>query len=305
MAILYDIPRIGAASPNKWGQRGPTCWYYVSKMLLRFHNKIQPASEDYENFKAMHELRSLLTQMGETESHANRHDKNIVMDRMNNRRMESLRQINSRSQAIIQLKRKLRTANAAATVTLNQHLDTLERLLDGNRVEFDRRQAALEALRSYEGNSLSRAKIFESFFPDGTFQIVKADIWLKDGFTPERLEQCLATWGPCYAGGEFSIHTVDRTGADPARGDRIVNVTQFRAGSAHAIVIAGIDGDTVFYKDPNYSNELATCSFQHLVEHIGTDDNRLFIAVNCTPDPNTGRCAHMEAGALVRSTDWW
>ncbi|MBN6714788.1 papain-like cysteine protease family protein [Pseudomonas capsici] len=303
MAILYNIPRIGAGSPNKWGQRGPTCWYYVSKTLLKFHDMIQPASEHYESFKTMHELRSVLTQMGELEPSGNRNDKNIVIDRLATRSHETLRKINGRSQALAQLRRKLRTASAASTHRLQQHIDTLEKLLEGNRTEHPRRIAAIEALRSYEDNDLSRAKIFESFFPDGTFRIVQADVWSGDKFTPELLEECLANWGPCYAGGEFSVKTIDRSGADTKAGDRVVNVSEFRTGSAHAIVIAGIDGNTVYYKDPNHSDELATCSFQHLAKHISKADNRLFIAVNCTPDPLTGRCSHMKTKALVRP-DW-
>lgn len=304
MAILYDIPRIGENSPRKWGQRGPTCWYYVSKMLLRFHDKIQPASEHYENFKAMHELRSILTRMGEEERYANRHSKSIVMNRLEAVSMANLRQINGRSQAMSELRRKLRTATGATAARFRQHLGVLEGLVEGNRVEMHRQQAAIEALRGYETDDLSRAKIFESFFPDGTFQIVMADAWLAGGFTPERLEECLANWGPCYAGGEFSVQTVDRPDGLLRGGDRVVNVTQFRSGSAHAIIIAGVDGNTVFYKDPNHSDELATCSFQHLSDHISKADNRLFIAVNCTPDPATGRCSHMEARTLDRP-DWW
>lgn len=305
MAILYQLPRIGEQSPNKWGQRGPTCWYYVSKMLLKFHDKIQPASEYYERFKAMHELRRILTEMdADGESRGARNDKSIVTRRLEAATLVQLRNINSRNAALVEVSRKLRTAQGQAAVKLREHLKKLQELIEKGRVELSRKVEAIDALKSYESSDLSRAKIFESFFPDGTFTIVKADVWLGNGFTPERLEECLASWGPCYAGGAFSVNTIDRSGNNVVGGDRIVNVTDFRAGSAHAIVIAGIDGNTVYYKDPNHSDELATCSFQHLETNLSKDDNRLFIAVNCAPDQNTGRCGHMNAGAIRRPDHW-
>jgi hypothetical protein len=65
LAIRYEIPSIGKAETG-YSQKGPTCWYYAAKMLLKFHQKFEKREDNrvYQEFKELHELRKLLTELG-------------------------------------------------------------------------------------------------------------------------------------------------------------------------------------------------------------------------------------------------
>jgi hypothetical protein len=69
MAIRYIIPAVGA-------QKGPTCWYYTMKMLLRFHAKIGDGETLETGWKKLHRLRQVLTEMAS--ENVDRTKQNIV-----------------------------------------------------------------------------------------------------------------------------------------------------------------------------------------------------------------------------------
>jgi hypothetical protein len=64
--VIFNIPPVGGSheGDRRWGQIGPTCWYYAAKMLLRFHDLTTPeAGAIYEDYKALQEMRKALVEL--------------------------------------------------------------------------------------------------------------------------------------------------------------------------------------------------------------------------------------------------
>ncbi|AKJ02228.1 hypothetical protein ATI61_108382 [Archangium gephyra] len=56
MAIRFNIPEVAV-------QKGPTCWYYATKMLMRFHELIGPGQQLEAEWKSLHLVRKAITQL--------------------------------------------------------------------------------------------------------------------------------------------------------------------------------------------------------------------------------------------------
>ena len=72
MGFYYNVPKIAEYKKGlpdegiQYAQKGPTCWYYAAKMMLKFHGMTEPAHEKYDEFKTVHELRKALTKLYES-----------------------------------------------------------------------------------------------------------------------------------------------------------------------------------------------------------------------------------------------
>jgi uncharacterized coiled-coil protein SlyX len=220
MSILYDVPSIGKVDTG-YKQKGPTCWYYASKMLLRFHNLLDKteSARVYEQFKTIHELRKIITE---------------------GRGYENLR---------------ARLQEALSGTEVSSLLAMLEGTTDPRR---ERLQRVLDKLQSFEEAQLERLEILNTL-TDGIFRGLPGTR-LQD---PPHLERLLRSFGPFYAGGSLAVkrENLQDTGRKTPGGETILGVVALKAESHHAVVVAGIDGETIYYKDPHGTDKLRTVPF--------------------------------------------
>jgi hypothetical protein len=275
MAILYDVPRIGEKRGD-FGQQGPTCWYYAAKMLLRFHGLTQPGSEIYKELRELHQVRRILTEFRfdtKTETKAELDKRKAFLDRVPGiiRLLES--------------KGTLSKEQAQQLANLKEKLESRKEIRN-----------AIESLDKCVGNGLDRLELLTNFVPTAGFTKIERKFWSGE----DKLEDILKHWGPIYTGGSVSSLATKRTdtGEKTKSGDRVLQVSEFKVPSSHAIVLAGVRGNTVYYKDPNHTDELRTIDRSVFYRNLDEDPDDFMIGIYCgagMKDMNGYmQCIHMQ-----------
>jgi hypothetical protein len=272
MAILYRIPSIGKAETG-YAQKGPTCWYYAAKMLLKFHQKLEKSPENriYEEFKQLHELRKVLTELG---GNYESHDlaKLKMARRYDNMRAWSKEEV----EAIIEKKK---------TVLLGCGLDqeTIKKAVDevGLRAAVDRQpdpviverlRKGVQILDEKIGEGLSRLELLSNFVSGAGF------VSINETFSnAEDIEAVLRKFGPVYAAGGLTL-TKKRVKMTPAfllametnsvSADELEYIHDLDPKSSHAVVVCGVRGDSVSVIDPNASNKCAEVDLKAFIANV-------------------------------------
>jgi hypothetical protein len=278
MAILYNLPRIGN-NANKFAQKGPTCWYYAAKMILKFHGKYHKGDKVHAQFKVLHEVRKIMTEL----------DADTI---------EEMKQgLTATSEKCEKKIAGLKALAAKEQLSEKQKQSVKDLLAAKPQQRKDRIAKALKLIEEEELETLDRLDLLTTFVAEAGFTKINKEQFAK----PEDVEGLLLRWGPFYTGGSVVATTkVDtgqkvKTGKRPDAEDRIVSVTQFKPTGSHAIVVCGAKDDLVYYKDPQGTDEVRSMKLELFHKGLDTDAADFIIALHCTDgwDADEANCAHM------------
>jgi hypothetical protein len=288
MGIIYDLPRIGKEEEG-FKQKGPTCWYYASKMLLKFHDKLSDkSSQTYMEFKKLHQLRRGMTALS-SEERALRSDKKEV-------------------KATLEGLKKLLPTPVSGNGFYAEHVKKISAYLDADNLKLDE---AIKVLDQIEGDWSERLSLLDGFVPTAGFKRLDSTSVFASATS---LEDALRQNGPMYLSGSLSISAKAKSNPDPtteqmefaetmfgkgvlppmeklsidkdktykvgkvqSSGDELLEVKELKADSAHAVAVCGVEGESVFYKDPNGSHKLLSLPFDKIKPNV-----KSVIALTCS-----------------------
>jgi len=272
MSLIYDVPTI--ADSHQFAQRGPTCWYYASKMLLKFHHKLDDKGDDvYEEFKTLHEVRKVMTESGDKSAET------------------ITEELKRRAKSMDGYIRAIQVLEGKQSLNPSQQ-ESLDFLRAASPAE--RKQRILEAIKKLDeqcNKDLSRLNLLTSFVPNGGFNKVNKEQY----DSAEKVLDLLQRWGPFYTGGTVVAERKNINATGKLAGTtQIVNVTEFKSTGSHAIVVVGAGDNIVYYKDPHNTNQIRSMDMATFHKGLDVDASDFLIAINCWDGWNydLANCVH-------------
>jgi hypothetical protein len=157
--------------------------------------------------------------------------------------------------------------------------------------------AAITELEKEENGHLSRLSLLTSFVPDAGFHCVNREQYEK----PEDVVALLGRWGPFYTGGTV-VATRDKIkGTGKLAGTcEIMSVEEFKPTGSHAIVVVGASDTTVYFKDPQKTNQIRSMELKTFHKGLDQEASDFLIAINCWDgwDADKANCIHMRTATL-------
>ncbi len=271
MGILYKVDPV--AESHGYKQKGATCWYYVAKMMLKFHGIYDPEqkNEVYREWKTLHQLRKILFELKFKDGDP--YNLTAILEKLD---------------------KKLAKADSAAITAEKEKETTLSDLLvqeldekiKANKQKSQELNKVKELLNQLKAQGLSsRSRTLMTFVPSGQFA--------KNVFSDANLEKWLRKLGPLYVGGGLiTSKSEKRTASDNAT--EVCAVTELDENSKHAILLIGVTKLDVFYIDPNKSNQLRLIPQEVLFKNVRrrADDQKIEMLYAKCPAQEDETCVH-------------
>jgi hypothetical protein len=265
LAIRYELPSIGKEE-TCYAQKGPTCWYYAAKMLLKFHQKLEKREDNivYQQCKELHELRKILTELGQDFEQAAGLAKLRLARKYHDTRAWGAEEVEEeiKKKKAILLECQLDEKTIDTVVNAEELRAKTKRAPDP--VLVGRLRNAVEILDKKIGERLGRLELLSNFVPEAGFIAIEAKFTSGDD-----VEGVLEKFGPFYAGGGLAmrkkVKITEAFLSASAKGSvtfaELEYVNELDPKSAHAIVISGVKGDSLFCVDPNASDKQVEIDF--------------------------------------------
>lgn len=307
-SIIYKVPFIGASNDDRrYAQKGPTCWYYAGKMLMKYHDVIHKKYDAiYQSYKALSQVRKLMTSLGMEERKTAMIGRDYRVDKLvellNKQSVMTAKHLASLVNADAKHSKALQQAVAGkdsqAAGNASRDLGTLL----GKMADMKKKQAALqEAIRilgKAAGRHISHNALLDFFLGSTLFVPVPplGGTWNK---TVTELYHVLNHFGPVWAAGDLTA-----TAYTDTKGESDYQVTAIGGQQyGHAVVVVGVNTElkTVYYQDPNASDRVCSINADLFLSKLAlvtfAQQPTLYATVRCpSTAPNGGdHCAHVHA----------
>lgn len=310
--VIYDVPFIGASNKERqYSQKGPTCWYYATKMLFRFHELLNGRADQlYESWKALSELRKVLTMLGmeniKSVMTGGAYRADSILPHLTEANVGIARDIKKYEQEKEKLRRRITELSQEAkplSGDIKQHA-FLALAEYGEKIDKLKRRASALSVATQHVSKLRKECLLGNRFvnlffnppafigvpiPDGKSEWQRTEL---------ELYKVLSNYGPVYAGGDLGWASASRQGGD-------IEVAEIGGhANGHAVAVVGVDTyhHKVYYKDPNASNSVCVVDFKKFIakvefRQVGTELS-LFAAVKCDRFDSHGTeyCEHVRLG---------
>jgi hypothetical protein len=250
-------------------------------MLLKFHRKLDDKGDEiYEEMKVLHEIRKVMTEAGAKEGDTIAAE----LKRLSNKIAgydRAIRVLEGKGALTEKQQESLAFMRAPATAERKRRIDEAIRVLD----------------EVAQGDT-ARLNLLQSFVPTAGFHKVNKEQY----DSPEKVVDLLERWGPFYTGGTVVASQRNRQETTQRLGTtQIVSVSEFNATGAHAIVVVGANENTVYYKDPQKTDQVRSMDMRAFHAGLDVDASDFLIAINCDDgwDAEVAQCTHMKNGTAA------
>jgi hypothetical protein len=287
MSIIFNVAPVGA-------QKGGTCWYYVSKMLVNFHDIRNTNNKEW---RALHQLREVISEL-DADSPLLGEGAMESLNWFQGRLMATFNEVDGPLRQYDQWAREPGFyAKQQATIALSQINKKFTTLAEA-RQKRDEVLLARQKVNLLQSNS--RIEILQAFMTPGLFSEEQVPA---DTLTSQEIETRLRSHGPFYAGGNLSASRSNlkvRSGQGLGTTDSRANVYQMDEGG-HAVMVVGVQRKTILYKDPHNSRQIRMINVSTFVKQWRQNSPTCTLVKLTCPQATAvvGGCPHGQARLLL------
>jgi hypothetical protein len=238
-------------------------------MLLKFHHIHETLGQD--KLQVLRDLRNVICEEGDRDHEVHNDYREALAEQI----MEIREKMERTHKRVTEISQDLARINDPHLTDLVKQYETAITKGTTTIMEYQKREAQLGRVVEFIDHlaqlEYSRYDFLQAALPDVDFCL----LWTPND--PNELLEMLVKYGPIYASGGLTC-TVRPNDGGNLHIDRAIAVSEFTAEGRHAVVIAGLsDAETVFYKDPNNTDEIKCVPYQMFM----AADDLQFLTIRC------------------------